>query len=54
MQEPPILSLGQEDLLEEEMVGGNGNPLRYSCLKNPIDEKPGGLHFKGLQRDGYN
>ena len=22
---------------------GNGNPLRYSCLGNPMAEKPGGL-----------
>jgi len=25
--------------------GGNGNPLQYSCLKNPMD-----LQSKGLQR----
>ena len=23
---------------------GNGNPLRYSCLENPMTEKPGRLH----------
>jgi len=36
MQEPQemqIQSLGQEDPLEE----GNGNPLQYSCLENPMD-----------------
>ena len=22
---------------------GNGNPLRYSCLGNPMDREPGGL-----------
>ena len=22
---------------------GNGNPLQYSFLKNPMDEEPGGL-----------
>ena len=22
---------------------GNGNPLQYSCLGNPMAEKPGGL-----------
>ena len=27
-----VQSLGQEDTLEEE----NGNPLQYSCLKNPM------------------
>ena len=21
--------------------GGNGNPLQYSCLRNPIEEEPG-------------
>ena len=24
---------------------GNSNPLQYSCLKNPMDEEPGGLQF---------
>ena len=28
-----VQSLGQEDPLEE----GNGNPLQYYCLKNPMD-----------------
>ena len=23
--------------------GGNGNPLQYSCLENPMEEEPGGL-----------
>ena len=32
-QETQVQSLGQEDPLEEE----NGNPLRYSCLENPMD-----------------
>ena len=27
---------------------GNGNPLQYSCLGNPIEE-PGGLQSMGLQ-----
>ena len=26
---------------------GNGNPLQYSCLKNPMTEEPGGLQSKG-------
>ena len=33
MQETWIGSLGREDPLEEEMV----NPLRYSCLENPMN-----------------
>ena len=32
-QEMQLQSLGQEDLPEE----GNGNPLQYSCLENPMD-----------------
>ena len=33
IQETWVGSLGQEDPLEEK----NGNPLQYSCLKNPMD-----------------
>ena len=33
---------------------GNGNPLQYSCLENPMEEEPGGLHPMGLQRVGHN
>ena len=33
---------------------GNGNPLQYSCLENPMDEKPGRLQSMGLQRVGHN
>ena len=30
--------------------GGHGNPLQYSCLKNPMDrEEPGRLQSMGLQ-----
>ena len=28
--------------------GGNGNPLQYSCLENPMEEEPGGLQSMGL------
>ena len=28
---------------------GNGNPLQYSCLGNPITEEPGGLQSRGLK-----
>ena len=31
---------------------GNGNPLQYSCLGNPMDREPGGLQSMGLQRIG--
>ena len=33
---------------------GNGNPLQYSCLENPMEEEPGGLHPMGLQRVRHN
>ena len=33
MQETQVWSLGQED----PPGGGNGNPLQYSCLENPMD-----------------
>ena len=33
MQETRVQSLGQEDSPGE----GNGNPLQYSCLENPMD-----------------
>ena len=33
MRETRVQSLGREDTPGE----GNGNPLRYSCLENPMD-----------------
>ena len=32
-QQTPVRSLGQENPLEK----GDGNPLLYSCLKNPVE-----------------
>ena len=29
---------------------GNGNPVQYSCLGNPMDREPGGLQSMGPQR----
>ena len=29
---------------------GNGNPLQYSCLENPMDGEPGRLQSMGSQR----
>ena len=34
--------------------GGNGNPLLYSCQKNPMDGEPGGLQSKGSLRIRHN
>ena len=38
---------------ERSPGGGNGNPLQYSCLLNPMrTEESGGVQSKGLQRVG--
>ena len=34
--------------------GGNGNPLQYSCLENPMDRGPGRLQSMESQRVGHN
>ena len=34
--------------------GGNGNPLQYSCLGNPVDRGAWRAQFTGPQRVGYN
>ena len=33
---------------------GNGIPLQYSCLENPMEEEPGGLQSTALQRVRHN
>ena len=33
---------------------GNGNPLQYPCLGNPMDRKSGGLQSMGSQRVRHN
>ena len=33
---------------------GNGTPLQYSCLENPMDGEPGRLQSMGSQRVGHN
>ena len=49
-QETWVQSLGGEDLLEEE----NGNPLQYSCLKNPMDGGALRAPSIGSQRVGHD
>ena len=34
--------------------GGNGNPLQYSCLENPMDRGAWWAPVHGLQRVGYD
>ena len=33
---------------------GNGNPLQYSCLENPMDRGPWRARVHGSQRVGYD
>ena len=33
---------------------GNGSPLQYSCLENPMDLEPGRLPSMGSQRVGHD
>ena len=33
---------------------GNGYPLQYSCLENPMDKEPGRLQSIRLQRVGHD
>ena len=47
-QERQVQSLGREDPLEEE----NGNPLQYSCLKNPMDRGAWQAAVQRSKRDG--
>ena len=33
---------------------GNGNPLQYFCLENPVEEEPRGLQSMWSQRVGHD
>ena len=46
--------LGSVPGLARSPAGGHGNPLQYSCLKNPMTEEPGGLQATGSQRVGHD
>ena len=46
MQETRVRSLGQEDSPGE----GNGNPLQYSCLENPMDRGHWGATVCGVAK----
>ena len=34
--------------------GGNGNPLQYSCLENPMDREAWWATVHGIARIGHN
>ena len=44
------LALGWED----SPGGGNGNPLQYSYLGNPMDRRAGGLQLMGVAESETN
>ena len=49
----PPANTGDSDLIPGSGSSpgeGNGNPLQYSCLGNPMDGEPGGLQSLGSQR----
>ena len=39
---------------ERSPGGEHGNPLRYFCLENSVEEEPGGLQPIGSQRVGHD
>ena len=49
-----IRDVGSIPALGRSPGGGNGNPLQYSCLENPIDKEPGGLKSMRSQRVRHN
>ena len=50
MQEMPVLSLGQENAVEEEMATHSS----ILAWRIPWTEEPGGLHSIGSQRVGHD
>ena len=48
LQETWVRSLGQEDSLENL---GNGNPLQYSCLENPVDREAWQATVHGVEKE---
>ena len=42
--------MGSIPVLRRPPWGGNGNPLQYSCLENPMNREPGGPQSTGWVR----
>jgi len=49
-----VRDLGSIPGLGRSLGEGNGNPLQYSCLENPMDGGAGGLQSTGSQRVGHD
>ena len=59
VKNPPAnaVATGVEDSIPElrrSPGGGNGNPLQYSCLGNPMDRETWQTVVDGAARVGYN
>ena len=59
MPESSVNAGDAEDLglipgLEKSPGGGNGNPLQYSCLDNPMDREAWQATIHGPQKVGCN
>jgi len=55
IKNPPVNAGDRRDVglipgLGRSPGGGNGNPLQYSCLDNPMDRGDGRAIIHGLQR----
>ena len=61
----PRSSVGKEPACNAEDLGsvpgsgrspgeGNGNPLQYSCLENPMDREAWRAQVHGIARTGHN
>ena len=51
VKKPPV-NAGDAGLIPgsgRSLGGGHGNPLKYSCLENPMTEEPGRLQSMGSQ-----
>ena len=52
VKNPPAM---QESLgLGKSLGGGNGNPLQYSCLENPMDRGAWWARVHGVAKSGHN
>jgi len=49
-----VRDMGSIPGLGRSRGGGNGHPLQYSCLGNPMDRAACGLQSIGSQRVRYN
>ena len=49
-----VRDLGSIPGLGRSLGEGNGNPLQYSCLENPIDRGAWQATVRGISRVGHN